>query len=48
MSAALSTAHSVVRPSPATKRVAAFFVILYALVSMVPLFWIFATGWKTP
>ncbi len=48
MSAALSTAHSVVEPSPTAKRAAAFLVILYALISMVPLFWIFATGWKTP
>jgi multiple sugar transport system permease protein len=45
---ALSTAHSVVEPSPAARRVAATLVILYALISMVPLFWIFATGWKTP
>ena len=48
MSVTLSTAHSVVEPSPAAKRVAATLVIFYALVSMVPLLWIFATGWKTP
>ena len=44
----LSSAHSVVVPSTATKRVAATIVILYAIISMIPLFWIFATGWKTP
>ena len=43
-----STAHSVVEPSRIAKRTAGFFVILYALISMAPLFWIFATGWKTP
>jgi multiple sugar transport system permease protein len=48
MSGAASTAHSVVEPSAASKRVAGFLVILYALITMVPLFWIFATGWKTP
>lgn len=42
------TAHSVVEPSPASKRVAATLVILYALISMIPLFWIMATGMKTP
>jgi multiple sugar transport system permease protein len=48
MSNYLTTAHSVVEPSPASKRIAGAIVILYALVSMVPLFWIFATGFKTP
>ncbi len=43
-----STAHSVVEPSAATKRIAAFLVILYAVITMVPLAWIFATAWKTP
>jgi multiple sugar transport system permease protein len=43
-----TTAHSVVEPTPATKRIAATLVILYALISMIPLFWIFATGFKTP
>jgi multiple sugar transport system permease protein len=41
-------AHSVVEPTPLAKRVAGTLVIFYALVSMVPLFWIFATGFKTP
>ena len=48
MSRASTTAHSVVEPSPLAKRVAGALVILYALMSMVPLFWIFATGFKTP
>lgn len=42
------TAHSVVEPSPAAKRLAGTLVILYALISMIPLFWIMATGMKTP
>src|SRR3954469_21189615 len=48
MSAALATAHSVVEPSRLSKRIAGTTVIIYALISMIPLFWIFATGWKTP
>jgi multiple sugar transport system permease protein len=44
----ITTAHSVVEPSPLAKRVAGSIVILYALVSMVPLLWIFVTGFKTP
>jgi multiple sugar transport system permease protein len=42
------TAHSVVEPSVTSKRIAAFLVILYAVITMVPLAWIFATAWKTP
>ena len=48
MSITLTTAHSVIEPSRLAKRSAGFIVILYALISMAPLFWIFATGWKTP
>lgn len=48
MSSHLTTAHSVVVPTPLAKRVAGGIVILYALVSMIPLFWILATGFKTP
>ena len=44
----LTTAHSVVAPSASTKRFAGFLVILYALVSIVPLLWIVATSLKTP
>ena len=43
-----STAHSVVEPSSTSKGVAGFLVILYAVITMVPLAWIFATAWKTP
>jgi multiple sugar transport system permease protein len=43
-----STAYSVVEPTRFAKRVSAFFVILYAIISLLPLAWIFATGWKTP
>ena len=43
-----AAAHSVVEPSTASKRVAATLVVVYALISMIPLFWIFATSFKTP
>ncbi|MBI1778177.1 MAG: carbohydrate ABC transporter permease [Proteobacteria bacterium] len=42
------TAYSVVEPSAWSRRVAAALVVLYALVSMVPLVWIVITGFKTP
>jgi len=48
MSQALATAHSVVAPTPLAKRIAATIVILYAVVSMIPLAWIVMTGFKTP
>ena len=48
MSAGISTAHSVAEPSARSKTVAAAIVILYALVSMVPLVWIFLTSFKSP
>jgi multiple sugar transport system permease protein len=41
-------AHSVVEPSSAAKRVAGALVILYALISMLPLTWIVLTSFKTP
>jgi len=41
-------AHSVVEPGPLARRVAGTLVILYALVSMVPLAWIVLTSFKTP
>ncbi|MGJ4909403.1 carbohydrate ABC transporter permease [Bradyrhizobium sp. SZCCHNR1015] len=44
----LATAHSVVDPSPLTKRIAATVVIAYALITLVPLLWIFMTGFKSP
>jgi multiple sugar transport system permease protein len=44
----LATAHSVVEPSPVTKRIAGTLVIVYALLTMVPLLWIVLTSLKTP
>jgi multiple sugar transport system permease protein len=43
-----TAAHSVVEPSTASKRVAGAIVILYALISMIPLFWIVITSFKSP
>jgi multiple sugar transport system permease protein len=43
-----TVAHSVIEPAPWTKRIAGLVVVLYALLSMVPLVWIFLTGFKTP
>jgi multiple sugar transport system permease protein len=48
MSQALITAHSVVAPTPRARRIAATIVIIYAIVSMIPLAWILMTGFKTP
>ncbi|HEX9769908.1 MAG TPA: carbohydrate ABC transporter permease [Kiloniellales bacterium] len=45
---AAATAHSVVAPSPLARRLSALPVIAYALIAMVPLIWIFSTGFKTP
>ncbi len=42
------TAYSVVTPGRWSKRIAATLVILYALVTIVPLLWVFMTGFKTP
>jgi len=44
----LTTAHSVVAPSFRSRRIAATIVVLYALISMIPLAWIFLTSLKTP
>lgn len=44
----LTTAHSVVEPRPWSKRIAALIVIVYALITIVPLLWIFGTSFKTP
>ena len=43
-----TTAHSVVEPSAWSKRIAGALVLLYALITIVPLAWIFMTGFKTP
>jgi multiple sugar transport system permease protein len=45
---ALNTAHSVVEPTPLTKRIGGAVVILYALVTMIPLVWIGLTSVKSP
>ena len=44
----MKAAHSVVEPTQTAKRVAGTLVVLYALITMIPLFWIFVTGWKSP
>ena len=44
----LATAHSVVEPSALTKRISGTLVILYAIVTMVPLAWIVLTSFKSP
>jgi multiple sugar transport system permease protein len=44
----LTTAHSVVEPGAWTKRIAAVLVVAYALITIVPLLWIFGTSFKTP
>ncbi len=43
-----TAAHSVVSPSPWMKRIAGAVIVLYALITMVPMAWIFMTGFKTP
>lgn len=40
--------YSITEPSPRQKWIAGSLVILYALITMVPLAWIFLTGFKTP
>ena len=44
----LATAHSVVEPSSTSKRVAGALVIVYALITLIPLLWIGLTSFKTP
>jgi len=44
----LAQAHSVVAPSTATRRIAGALVIVYAIITMIPLLWIIATSFKTP
>jgi multiple sugar transport system permease protein len=43
-----TTAHSVVEPSRWVKYLSGGIVILYALITIIPLVWIFMTGFKTP
>jgi multiple sugar transport system permease protein len=47
MSAA-TQAHSVVAPTPLAKKVAGTLVIVYALITMIPLVWIVLTSFKSP
>ena len=44
----LSTAHSVVEPTPLAKGVAMTLVIVYAVITLVPLAWILLTSIKSP
>lgn len=44
---AKSTAHSVVEASPRVKAFAGVFVILYAVIAILPLLWIVATAFKS-
>ncbi len=48
MTAARTTAHSVVEPSPLSKWIAGVLVVAYAVITMIPLAWILMTGLKTP
>ncbi len=42
------SAYSITEPSKRVKWIAGILVITYALVTIVPILWIFATGFKTP
>jgi multiple sugar transport system permease protein len=44
----MATAHSVVEPSPLTKRIAGTLIILYTIITVIPLVWIVMTSFKTP
>ncbi|MCW5662679.1 MAG: carbohydrate ABC transporter permease [Piscinibacter sp.] len=44
----ISTAHSVVEPTDTSKRIAAAVVVLYALLTLIPLVWIALTAIKSP
>ncbi len=48
LSRGITTAHSVVEPSTTSKRIAGAIVILYAIISLVPLVWIGLTALKSP
>jgi len=43
-----TSAHSVVEPKSLTKIIAGTIVVVYAAISMIPLFWILITGFKSP
>ena len=42
------SAHPITEPSKRSKWIAGTLVIVYALITMIPLAWIFVTGFKTP
>jgi len=46
--AALDVSRSVVEPSALGRRIAGALVLLYAVITLIPLLWIFLTGFKTP
>jgi multiple sugar transport system permease protein len=46
--APLKNSHSVIAPGRWSRRIAAAIVVGYALITMIPLMWIFLTGLKTP
>jgi multiple sugar transport system permease protein len=48
MSAPATQAYSVVAPTPTAKWISGSLVILYALITMIPLVWIVMTSFKTP
>jgi multiple sugar transport system permease protein len=48
MSGHSSNARSVIEPTSRARKIAAVLVIAYALISMIPMVWIFLTGFKTP
>jgi multiple sugar transport system permease protein len=48
MNKGISSAHSVVEPTATSKRIAMAVVVLYALVTLVPLVWIVLTSIKSP
>jgi len=48
MANGLATSHSVVDPRPGTRAVAGILVLLYAMISMLPLLWIGLTSIKSP
>src|SRR5882757_3430228 len=43
-----NAAHSVVEPSAGTRRFAGSLVVLYAIITMIPLAWIVLTSFKSP
>jgi multiple sugar transport system permease protein len=44
----IATAHSVVEPSALTKRIAGTLIVLYTIITIIPLVWIVMTSFKTP